>query len=329
MIKRRFFLTAACFAALFLCLVPFSCKDEKYNPFSQTYFEYGLSVHFLDVGEGDCAYITLPDGKNMLIDCGSASELNFKKTEKLIEDSGRDFIDYLVVTHTDEDHAGGAAELCRRFGVGKAFIPDVRNASLFPVFSECMSALKECGAETEISRTFGGMTGDGFIFMILYPSDSELSDSAYTDFNAAEMPSSQTVNDISAVIYLEYEGIRFLFTGDAGTRAEEYIADYYKIGLYERYLGRDGALWLENIDFYKAAHHGASDANSSEFLRLLTPKNVVVSSGDNIYGHPSTETLERFYEANPDYSLYRTDTVGTVSVFVGDGGKTFILTEVS
>ena len=316
----------AAFAGIIAVLFMSGCAGVSDFPFGGEK-DYVMSVHFADVGEGDCAYITLPDGKNMLIDCGEESEENFETVRGLISASGKETIDYLVITHPDDDHAGGAAALIAEYGAGKAFFPDILRAEYFPAFAAAKGAAEECGAETVISETFLCERGQDYFFVFLYPLGSGLSGSAYTDLNAAVTPTAEQINDVSAVIYLECAGVRFLFTGDAGGRAEALITEYYEAGIYGAML-KDRDITLENLDFYKAAHHGGADANGQEFLNLLRPANAVVSCGGGNYsGHPSTVVLERFMRANPEHNLYRTDTDGTVSVFIKESGGYYVKTE--
>ena len=64
---------------------------------------------------------------------------------------------------------------------------------------------------------------------------------------------------------------------------------------------------LENVDYLKLSHHGSDDASCEEFLSLLKPKNVIISVGENNYGHPTSEVLQRLDEIVGEYNLYRTD----------------------
>lgn len=313
---------AALIFAAAVCLSPCGCAKDKGGIAAG--FEYGLSVSFLDVGEGDSIYITFPDGKNMLIDSGAESERNAETVSNAIKTSDKDSLDYFVLTHTDGDHTGNAAETVLRFPADKAFLPDVKNVEKFYYYSEALKALEKCGAETVYSQTFCTLRGEGYFFTFLSPLASEFPESAYSDLNAAVIPTEEQLNAISAVIYLEYAGVRFLFTGDATVSAEKLIMKYYSLGLY----GKDNAVNLDNVDFLKVSHHGSADASHEDFLRLVKPHNAVISvGGNNYYGHPSSKTLARLLEVNPDCEFWRTDRDGTVCVFVGSDGKTVVKTE--
>ena len=82
------------------------------------------------------------------------------------------------------------------------------------------------------------------------------------------------------------------------------------------------------IDFLKVSHHGADDASSLKFLQTIMPKNAVISvGGNNNYGHPNRNVLERLETVNPEYKLYRTDVHGAFSVNVKSDGSYKIITD--
>ncbi len=285
---------------------------------SQANEEEKGSVTFIDVGEGDSIYIKFPDGKNMLIDCGEEGNVHFEKISETIKASGKSDLDYLVLTHVDSDHTGGAAEIIEKFPVKKAYIPLVFAPERYPSFNDAKTALEECGAETEVSAKHKRSSGEDFFFTFLSPAPTGFPESEYAEFNGVDEPSEQVKNDISAVIYLDMCGVRFLFTGDAGEDVEERILIDYVAGLFS--IG-GGGVCLEGIDFLKVSHHGADDASSEEFLAALRPKNAVISTGYNHYGHPATATLKRFVSVcGEDCEIFRTDVCGSVKVAVGKGG---------
>ena len=88
-----------------------------------------LTVYFLDVGQGDCIYIAFPDGKDMLIDCGSE-----KGTNKYRESSQSDLkslvtdgqIDYLMATHSDTDHVSYLDEVLETYEVKNVYMPFIK-----------------------------------------------------------------------------------------------------------------------------------------------------------------------------------------------------------
>ena len=113
--------------------------------------------------------------------------------------------------------------------------------------------------------------------------------------------------------------MRFVWTGDASYKQEK-VALFNAKNLY--------ACDLDGIDFLKAGHHGGESSTCEEFVSVLRPAFAVFSlAGDNIYGHPSTQVMERLYRHNPQCTVLRTDTQGSISVFVDGDGKITVKTD--
>ena len=99
-------------------------------------------------------------------------------------------------------------------------------------------------------------------------------------------------------MYLNYEGIKFLFMGDAGVTREKDILSSYK---------------LNNINFLKVGHHGSDTSSSKEFIKKINPQISVISVGlNNRYGHPKEEVIDILSKSK----IYRTDRDGTVEVIL-------------
>lgn len=289
---------------------PFACaslpSDSK-EPF--------FSVNYIDVGNGDCILVTFPDGKNMLIDTGEENVANQKRISNTFKNYSVTHLDYLLLTHTDVDHIGNALYILQNYSVTTAYIPYVKHAELFYQFNLVEQKLLEKDIEVVYFDSNLSIESDYKLYF-LSPIPTSCLDSPYNDFNATSCPSEQLINDISAVVYLEYKGIRFLFTGDISYRVERDVVDNYKCGIYSKNVK------LENIDYLKVAHHGSSDSSSLDFLSLVCPINAVISVGaSNNYSHPSTATLERLLECNSKVNILRTDVCGDVSITIDANGN--------
>jgi len=87
-----------------------------------------LLVHMLDVGQGDCIYIQLPDGKDMVIDCANYNNSSayqketFDYLDAYITD---DTVEYLMLTHCDSDHVYFMDDLLDRYQVDNLYMPNV------------------------------------------------------------------------------------------------------------------------------------------------------------------------------------------------------------
>lgn len=239
-----------------------------------------LEVHFLDVGQGDATLI-VSDGQTMLIDSGDDGQgtaLQLYLTKQGIEK-----LDYLVLTHTDADHIGGADVIISKFDIGNVFIGDYKKETR--VYRDLMQALKDRGLSYTTPAVGESFSLGAATFTILAP-NKEYSDP----------------NNTSIVLLLKNGENSFLFSGDAQEQAEEDIL--------ENGISID-------CDVYKVGHHGSKHSNSKEFLSAMTPDCAVISCGENnSYGHPDAEVLNNLRSMG--VKVYRTDEQGTI-VAVSDG----------
>ena len=283
----------------------------------------GFSVNFIDVGEGDAIFINFGDGKTMLIDCGEKGQNNFDRIKQYLDGYCENSLDYLLLTHPDADHVGNAERIANYITIDAAFLPDIAFLQDYSYYREAENALK--AQNTAIKRSAVGckIIGEDYTLVFLSPNAKGTFNSAYDALNAEEYPSPAEINDVSPIVYLEYKGVRMVFTGDAGKSQEKVAMENVKTGIIDRFLKKENAVNINRIDLLKVSHHGASDGSGAEFLEKLKPKYAVISvGGDNFYGHPATETLERLYSSNPDCEILRTSEKGTISVAVNEDGET-------
>lgn len=288
-------------------------------PFKNVEVYQGLSVHFLDVGQGDCIFINLPDGKTVLIDCGLNDSIleNSKYIEYYLDGYGVETIDYFILTHPDTDHIGNAEFIMDNFGVSKAFIPTIPQSMTddFPTFSRVMDKIREKGIDSEISDCSKSIRGDGYFLAFLSPNPKGTTDSSYDNLIENDPPTDLDINNLSPIIYMMANGKKFLFTGDAQKAQENLIINNYNSEIYQNLYHKDLDIDLTNVDYLKVSHHGSSDATGQEFLQFINPKNAIISVGaQNFYGHPNSETLTRIRDLCPDCSIFRTDLSGTISI---------------
>lgn len=315
----------------FCCVFLGSCTSE-YKTKNQIGIEEGnnsisgFSVEYIDVGEGDCIFIYFGDGKTMLIDSGNKSEKISERIISHIENKNVEKIDFFVLTHPDGDHVGNAVDIINRFDIGLVYIPYIVNTDKLVLYSNVLSLIKQKKIQTKISSQFEKISGEEYLLMFLSPLDPSINYSSYLDYNLTEEPTKLQINNLSPIIYLNYNGVKFIFTGDSGKSQEKIVIDTNKVGLYNKACSNEKyKVILENIDFLKVSHHGGDDANSKEFLNLLSAKNAVISvGGNNFYGHPSTETLINILQANQSCNILRTDLDGSITVEVNRYGRVLI-----
>ncbi len=240
-----------------------------------------LSVHFIDVGQGDSILIQVGD-ENMLIDAGT-NESGPVVTQYLT-DLGISHLDWVIATHPHEDHIGGLDDVILQMDVGRVMMPSKEHTT--QTFEDVLDAIES--KNLTITLPEAGDTyplGDGK-FTILGP---------VTDYG-------DDLNNWSIVLRLDYGDTSFLFTGDAESAAE---ADILDSGL------------SVDADVLKVGHHGSDTSTSQDFLDAVSPDFAVISAGtDNDYGHPHQTTLDKLMAAQ--INLCRTDLQGTV-VITSDG----------
>ena len=243
-----------------------------------------LIVHFIDVGQADCALLEC-DGQAMLIDGGNTED-GWDVVE-YIQDQGIEQLDLVVGTHPHEDHIGG--------------LPAVLDA--FPVEELWSGHIPYTGSAT---YAFTSMASDKGV-EIQYPQLGDTYDlgSARVTVLGPVKLGYEDVNDLSLVLMVEYGQTRFLFTGDMEMIAEDDMLDHWA----------DDSLF--QADVLKVGHHGSYSSTGYRFLRAVMPTYAVISvGGNNEYGHPHDDPMSRLRDA--EVSIYRTDKMYDI-VAVSDG----------
>jgi competence protein ComEC len=255
--------------------------------------ERELKIFFMDVGQGDGIVIQSEEGRNYMIDGGSSdiNEVFRYRIKPFLKWSRIKKIDYIFITHFDEDHISGIREL---IGEGIPVSHVVISAGEYKAGGEIVEKweerLKENGIKLHVMKK-GETFADGALTMkCLYPSCSEDTSSR---------------NDNSLVLLLEYRGFSALFTGDLESAGEE--------NLIKNNL-------LEKIDLLKVGHHGGKNSTTVSFLEKTDPQVAVISCGrENRYGHPHKEVLNRLKENQTEYLI--TKESGMIEVRVNDKGE--------
>ena len=279
-----------------------------------------LNMCVLDCGQADCAILTLPDGKTMLIDGGDGTYRSV--LDILTELNRRDIstIDYLVCTSVAEEHCGGLAEIINNKRVGTIFYPYCNNRYITDAFSQFVSAAESSGAELVISEYGAGVQSGDFYFTFLSPSVHTAPDGEYDKLNSD--PTAQNIADSSAVMWLEYAGRGIFYAGDATSAVLGKIADEY---IFAQSLGQDDLFTFggNKIDFgkcavYKVAGHAAPSSRAAVFTDLLSPKISVISAGkNNAQGCPDTSVMSDLLASG---ELFVTMYDGDITVTINSNG---------
>lgn len=252
----------------------------------KNYKMHPLEVSFLDVGQGDAILINYLQQYQILIDSGSSGK------KVLAELSGvmpfmDNKIEVIIVTHPDRDHFAGFIDVLKKYEVG--LVLDNGQDSDDEVWQEFQKLIvnkkipKQIIVEGSALRVQGAEGTKGFKFKFFNP-DKIVSDK-------------KEKNDSSVVVRLDYGENSFLFTGDIGFEAEmDMIFDKENL----------------DVDWLKAGHHGSKYSGSDFFLARVTPEWSIISVGENSYGHPTEEALNRLRKVGSE--ILRTDELGTITV---------------
>jgi beta-lactamase superfamily II metal-dependent hydrolase len=242
-----------------------------------------LRVTFVDVGQGDAAWLSTPDGWDILIDGGpqgAGAEL-----VSFLEDQGVADIEVLILSHPHADHVGGLVAVLENLDVDLV----LTNCQAYP---------------TAIYQTFVNLLYSEAIPSICVREGDTFTWGSYVAAAAVNPPdplmsgTGSDVNNNSIVLRISYGSVDFLFTGDIESDAEAAI------------LLSGSTLEAEIL---KVAHHGSDSSSTDAFLTQVDPDEAVISVGaSNAYGHPASQTEHRVRSAG--CTVYRTDLHGTIVV---------------
>ena len=306
-----------------------------------------LMVHFIDVGQGDCILILFPDGKDMLIDCGNKSSgYDFEETAEYLATYIPDGqLDYLMLTHGDEDHVEYIDEVIEAYDVDNIFMPDVKS-----VPSGTSSSDKYQDQIDALSRDK----------LALFNDPDTLSSNVYAEFFIAALTEPDCniylnvdPDENTNAIVITDDGVQDPDAPDtdATYRLTFYCPtqEYYDesnlgsaekknaispIGILE-YNGFRLVLtgdsneineptFVERVggnldcDVLKVGHHGSESSSTEKFLDAIDCEYAVISCNaeGNTFYHPRQTTLDRFVER--DMTIYRTDNNGNIVLTVRD-----------
>lgn len=274
-----------------------------------------MRVHFLSVGQGDSTLVEFPDGKIMLVDGGLAEEESVGTVMRYLNALEIKKIDALVLSHADSDHSGGLKEVARYKKIEKAFLPNA-DADENMAYATLLTELSKRKVSWEyVSRVSDFFEGISYQLFCVYPYMAQ-------DGEQSQEKEPFEDNENSCVLYINYQGVGVLLTGDISAEEESVLVRDDKLGLFKK----DGFTLSQSVDILKVPHHGSKYSSGATFLSHLGVKTAVVSCGkDNQYSHPHQETLDRLSTAGA--KIYRTDINGCVCVTVNAQGEYFVKTQ--
>jgi competence protein ComEC len=262
------------------------------QPFNPPAAQGSLSVSTLDVGQGDSIFVTLPDGRLMLVDGGGLPVFNPKAPPQL--DIGEDVVspylwhlglrrlNIVALSHLHDDHARGMPAILRNFRPQELWVGAAPESD---TWNEIRMQASQVGTRIRFLRAGDRVAFGAATVHVLAPSRE------YT-------PGVKPHNDDSLVLHLNMGRHNFLLTGDLEQSGEVLLAS---------------AAVIPDIDVLKVGHHGSKTSTTDELLDAARPRFALISSGaGNLYGHPNPAVLARLWHLGTH--IYRTDLQGMVSV---------------
>lgn len=304
--------------SFFIILLPIFCIFLFINQYDIQFYANGfnkvvetnMQVYYFDVGQASSACAILPNKQVIVIDTGSqmSKDSFMLNVENILNKNKIHKIDYLILTHSDEDHVGGAVALLERYQVDNVLRPKLlakgeasdREYSVVDteIYNEVVSAMyKEPDCEVSFieNKTMEIDTAQ----MRIFAGDKDF----YSSTNA-----------YSPFITLQYAGKTFMFTGDVtSARENEFIKTVETQDL------------TVGVDFLMVAHHGAKDASTEKFLNLINPVYAIISAGD--VGHPTVEVLARLNKVGVK-EVFVTKQDGMIAIGLMENGA-FVVAKMS
>lgn len=243
-----------------------------------------LTITMLDVGQGDS--ILISQGENhALIDTNT--EGFYQEVSNTMKGRNIKKLDYLIATHPHADHIGSMANVLEDFSVTDYLYTDCPSSTY--TYKRSQTFAKEYADNMRIIKK-----GDSFT----------LGNAKITALSPYEGYKSDTVNNYSAVLLLEYNGFKALFMGDAQSEIED---ELLKSG-------------IPDVDLLKVGHHGSYTSSTKEFIKAASPEIALISLGkDNEYGFPHQIVLNNLKAVGS--KVYRTDLEGSITVSINESGE--------
>ncbi len=243
-----------------------------------------LEIDFLDVGQGDSALVTMPDGTTLLVDGGGDIDSTRRIGETVVSEylwwRGLSQIDYVLPTHADADHIDGLNDVLKNFSVRSALI--ARRPADDPEFAKFSQTLARTNTHSETIEAGDVIHFGDVVVSVLWPPAG----------------GDKSANNDSIVLRIEYGERAILLTGDIEQAAERSL------------LASQQQL---HADVIKVPHHGSKTSSTEGFVGATRPQLAIISVGRNSrFGHPHKEVVER-WEAN-GATVLTTGNNGTITI---------------
>lgn len=228
-----------------------------------------LNIFYFYVGQADCTLI-INEGQTMLIDAGDKTDGIL--IANCLKELGIEKINYLIGTHSDDDHIGGMIDIVNNFEIENLYMP-VKETD-----NQTYSKLKNNIKRIEINDIITIGSANAIVKWV--DNIGEYSD-----------------NNSSIVLQLNYKEKKYLFTGDIESKVEK---ELIKMNT------------LEKVDILKVSHHGSNSSTNTNFLDVVSPRYAIISSGSTYTQFPNESCLKRILEKVEPENIYLTERDGTI-----------------
>ena len=277
------------------------------HPFSTPRPTGRFRIDFLDVGQGDSALITFPNGETMLVDGGG--RVDYRENDdrsfepdmprigeavvsEFLWEKGYSHIDYMVATHADADHMQGLVDVARNFGVGTLILGSTANGDEY-------AELRDVTDRRHVP-----------ILVVNRGEQLQIGEARIEVLNPSFEGGVRSGNNNSVGFRVTFASRKFLLTGDIERATEvELTSD-----------GRDDL----SADIVKVPHHGSRTSSTEDFVERVRAGVAVISVGRRSrFGHPHPEVVRRWGNSGAD--VRTTGERGTITVET-DGDEIVIRT---
>ena len=268
-----------------------------------------LQITAIDVGQGDAIAIRTPRGRWLLVDAGprgfGGSDAGLTRVVPYLNGQGARRLEAVILSHPDEDHAGGLGAVLRNVSTGAVLGPGLGSGQSGHMLG--LAEARDAGVPWRRAVAGDVWTTDGVVFRVLNPPGP-----AGPPLDPGEP------NDWSVVLRVEFGDFTALLMGDASDDIEARVMG---AGM----PAAAGSASARDITLLKVGHHGSITSSAEAFVRETSPEYALIPVGArNRYGHPDPVVLARLRRVGA--RILRTDTQGTVTVIARPDGSVTVRT---
>jgi competence protein ComEC len=256
-------------------------------------------INFFDVGQG-LSVLVKRNHHAILYDTGAAYPSGFVLSEAVIlpflRYTGIESLDKVILSHSDNDHAGGINNLVENITINEIISNDENIAKVNSVNLN-QNVIIPITIPITPCKPSQSFVWQGLSFTILWPLPIQNSDTTANKYKQR--------NDDSCVILIsDQQGNKLLLTGDISSKVEQQLLTIYP---------------NLTTDVLQVPHHGSKTSSSQKFLSHVTPKVAIVSAGYiNRWYMPVAVVKQRYYDSG--INLLNSAELGQIIITVGEEG---------